>query len=134
MRVRVSADDLFEGLMAELVRRGWSQLSLRGDHVVDQAFEAAYKKLVELAGEYGLDVAFRVRCHPLHGDSTVLHESIYSAMQNGMISLESPYYQTILLKQQPDEAERFLTKLPGGAKLFKVLCDEFLHTIDPARF
>ena len=131
MRTRVSADDLFQGLVAGLVVKGWQEICMR-DGYADLAFEAAYKKLLQLADTYDLDVMFRVRRHPIHGDSTVLRDSIFSAAQDGMVSLENPEYQEVLFKQKPEEAERLLESLPGGKELFTTLCGEFEKYYDAA--
>jgi hypothetical protein len=127
MNKRITADDFFTGLFAALALRGLTTLSLRDD-AFDKAVARTFNKLQRMADEEGLNIRFRIRLHPLHGDSAIVRDSITNAVKRDLISLDNPVYQDIRLKLNPSEAEQYLSELPGGAPLFRQLVEEFLHS------
>ncbi len=122
---RLTADQFFQGLFAALRVRGWPDtMSVRGDRL-DQALGEVFRHLMVIAQARDLDVRFRVRPHPLHGDSPTVRNMIASAADGGIISLDNPEYQDVRLALSVDEANLFLARLPGGSELFAGLADEF---------
>ncbi len=127
MNNRITADDFFTGLFSALALRGLTTLSLRDD-AFDKAVADTFNKLQRLAATEDLNVRFRIRLHPLHGDSAIVRDSITNAVKRDLISLDNPVYQDIRLKLNRSEAEQYLSELPGGAPLFEQLVEEFLHS------
>ena len=125
----MTADDFFTGLFGSLAQRGAKAWSLRGIRF-DAAVALAFDKLVELAPLNHLDVAFRIRPHSLHGDSAVVRDSLYSAAQRDIVSLDNPEYQTVRLKIGSIEGRRLLEQVPGGAYLFNKVAVAFNQAYD----
>ncbi len=128
----LTARSFFTGFFSALALRGYSTVSIRNDRF-DQALGSVFKKLMELEDPLGLDVMFRIRPHLVHGDSVTVRNEITSAAQRDIISLDNPEYQVIRLKIGQEEAESYLSDIPGGRKLFVLLADEFLSEIQANR-
>jgi hypothetical protein len=126
MAEKLSADDFFTGLLAALRLKGHTSISIRGDRF-DQALAAVFQALQDAAPAQDLDIRFRIRLHPVHGDSSTVRDSLYQAVQRNLISLDNPEYQDIRLKLTPAEAHAVLLELPGGDKFYADLADRFLE-------
>lgn len=123
---RVSADDFFSGLFASLVLKGKSQFSLRSARF-DEAVERAFGEFRRAADEEGVRLRFRVALHPLHGESSVVHEGLDRAAQRDLISLANPEYLDIEVKIGPRSANALIEHL-GNRELFSRAADAFLAT------
>jgi light-regulated signal transduction histidine kinase (bacteriophytochrome) len=125
MSERLSADDFFTGLFAALALKGKSAFTLRSTRF-DEAVAEAYRELREQASDSGVDVRFRIRLHPLYGDSTTIRDSLTRAAQRDLISFDNPEYQDVRLKLSSESAELFLEGLPLRRELYLHLADRFL--------
>jgi len=130
--VKLTADDFFTGLFAALVRTGLPGLSIRGSRF-DESIAGVFDKLRESAPEKDLDIRFRIRLHKFHNDSIATRNAVYSAAQNGLVSLENPEYQDMRFKINEREADELLKKVPGGKELYSDLAKEFLSRYDPVK-
>lgn len=127
MSQRMTADDFFTGLLSALALKGYRTLTLRSERF-DRAIAHIVESLMKQAETKDIDVRFRVRLHPVHGDSSTIRDSITQAAQRDLISLDNPEYQDVRLKISAEDASVFLSSLPGGEVLFGSLADEFLQT------
>ena len=123
---KLTADDFFMGLFAALAYKGLNYISIR-DERFDKSMAEVFSKLEALAPEKGLDIRFRVRLHEFHNDSITTRNAIYSAAQNGMISLDNPEYQDIRFRIGRGQADEILEIIPGGKELFLKLAEEFVR-------
>jgi len=124
--IKLTADDFFIGLFAALASTGLNYISIR-DERFDKSMAEVFNKLEKIAPEKGLDIRFRVRLHAFHNDSIATRNAIYSAAQNGLISLDNPEYQDIRFRIRPGQADEILETIPGGKELFAKLAEEFLR-------
>jgi len=120
----ITTDDFFTGLFAALVFNGKKGLSIRNERF-DRSLVPVFQKLQELAPSKGLDIQFRIRLHPFHGDSITVRTAIYSAAQHGLISLDNPEYQDIQFKIDKEQANQILGNVPGGKDLFLELAADW---------
>ncbi|HYR61008.1 MAG TPA: hypothetical protein VEM37_06585, partial [Nitrospiraceae bacterium] len=89
-----------------------------------------FQKLTKLSSEKSIDVRFRIRLHPIHGDSATVRDSITNAAQRDLISLDNPEYQDMRIKIGKQDADKMLSTIPGGKELFDILSEEFLARSD----
>jgi hypothetical protein len=122
----LTADDFFSGLFAALAMKGWTRISIRNERF-DRALVHVFEKLARLSSERGVDLRFRIRLHPMHGDSVTVRDAIAHAAQRDLISLDNPEFQDIRLKLEKNDAEAILSAVPGKKKLFMPLAEEFAH-------
>lgn len=127
--LKLTADDFFTGLFSALASEGLVVISIRGDRF-DKAVAEAFNKLQELASEKDIDVRFRVRLHQFHNDSITIRNALYSAAQQGLISLDNPEYQDIRFKIKRTQASEILKTIPGGEDLFSELAEDFRKNYD----
>lgn len=125
----LTADDFFTGLFASLAIRHVGQLSLRRD-VFDRASAGAFEEFQRLARERNVELGFRIRLHPTHGDSITVRDSLANAAQRDLVSFDNPEYQDIRLKIGVTEARAILSAMPGGLELFNGLADSFMDHYD----
>ena len=126
MEQSLTSDDFFTGLFSALALKGHSTISLRLERF-DSAVAKVFEALRGAAAERKIALRFRVRLHPVHGDSPTIRDSITNAAQRDLISLDNPEYQDIRLKIADEDARVYLKGLPGGQDLFDKLADEFLQ-------
>ena len=119
----MTADDFIKGLLAVLVLKGTTKISIRNDEF-DRAVAPIFKKLQSLAPNKQIDLRFRIRLHPFYGDSITARNAIVSAAQHGLISLDNPEFLDITLKFDSAKAEKILEKIPGGKDLFVELAQD----------
>ncbi len=127
MAERMTSDDFFTGLFAALAIRGHHVLTLRTERF-DQAIETIVNELMRTAKAKDIDVRFRVRLHPIHGDSQTVRDALASAAQRDLISFDNPEYQDIRLRIGVNDAKEFLNAIPGGEPLFSDLASKFLQS------
>lgn len=112
---RITEADFFSGIFTVLALDDYEIL------LHNQRFEEDVVKIFEAfkiyAGQNGFELPFRIRLHPFHKDSETIHNGILSAMQRGIITLDSPRNEKIRIKLTKDEATAILDDMPGG-KLF----------------
>jgi hypothetical protein len=121
----ITADDFFTGFFATLAAKNYETISRIGQNF-DRALADAFDELRRLASENHLRLMFRIRLHPIHGDSISIRDGIAMAVRRDLISLDNPIYQTIRVKLSKDEANEILNNVPGGKTLFSRLVDVFL--------
>ena len=129
MAKKLTVDDFFTGLFAALAIKKKTTISIRNDRL-DSAISSVFEGLHSRAASEDLDLRFRLRVHPDHGDSIAVRDGLYNAAQRDLIGLDNPEYQDIRLKLSPEYAEKLLETLPGGRKLFLELSEEFLKHYD----
>lgn len=132
MTDRMTADDFFAGLFAALARRGLTSFSIRVDQF-DPVVKRVFDRLSARAESEHLNLRFRIRPHRVHRDSLTIQSSLARAAQRDIISFDNPEYQDIRIKLASDEAERILNKLPGSARVYEELADEFVEAYSGAR-
>ena len=128
-RKEITADDFVAGLIAEFARRRYAALSIRDQHLYE-ASVAAFKRLEDLASDYGLVVDFFVIQDPMYGDSPVVRAAIAEAVQMNLVSLDNPTFRDMRIRLGEEEALHLLDQLPGGPELYRQLGDAFLENFD----
>lgn len=120
----VLSQDFFAGIFAALAVRGVTTFPL--DDNFHRAMEAAFNRLRERSSEF--DVRFRIRRHPIHGDSEVVREGIASAAAGMMLVLEGPSFNVARLTMGDDFVASLLAMLPGGRALYEELASVFVDS------
>ncbi|MDO8559099.1 MAG: hypothetical protein Q7R84_02100 [bacterium] len=123
MRILTGAD-FFTGLFYALVLRGEKVISLEGGYF-DEAVDRSFRKLMDLSEKQGIEVSFRIRLHPIYGDSVIIRQEILGAMQRGLVTLDAPGNKVMRIRLTEDEAVALLEEIAGGRELFMRLTDEF---------
>jgi len=118
--------DLMTGLIAMLALRGVPSLSLRRG-LLDRALESLRDTLAEEATNHNLALKFRIRTHPVHGDSVAVQDALYEAAKRDLISLDNPEFQVMRLKVSAHEAPRYLEMLPGHPAMYERLADKLVQ-------
>ena len=116
--------DFFTGLFSALVLRGENVISLEGGYL-DEAVNKSFRKLTDLSEKQGIVLSFRIRLHPIHGDSVIVREEILGAMQRGLITLDAPENKVMRIRLTEDEADALLEEIAGDRELFMRLANEF---------
>jgi hypothetical protein len=122
---RISADDFFTGFFAALAVKRCKTVSRRG-LAFDRALAETFAEFQKRAAEKDIDLGFRIRLNPVHGDSVAVRDGIATAARRDLVSLDNPIYQNIRLKLSEDEGHELLARLPGGEPLFSGLAESFL--------
>jgi hypothetical protein len=117
--------DFMTGILAALAVNSVPILSLRRSRL-DQAFARLNQDIKAAAEEAGLDLKFRIRLHPIHQDSTLIQQALYEAAQRDLVSLDNPEFQKVRLKISQDEAQTYLTGLPGSRAMYLQLADRLM--------
>lgn len=120
----VLSQDFFAGIFAAFAASGVTKFPV--NDAFHQAMEAAFNLLLEKSGE--LDVRFRIRRHPIHGDSETVREGVFSAAASGMLVLEGPSFTTARLTMSEGFPEALLASLPGGRALYDELASAFFES------
>lgn len=113
---RISANDFFSGLLAELsqVVPG-DTLTLRNnrfDEVAGELFE-------ELSKDDSVTLRFRVLPDPLHGDSETVRTALATAVQRDLISLDNPTFQDMRFKIDRTDARRIVESIDAPEGYFE---------------
>jgi hypothetical protein len=124
-RSRISADDFFTGFFAALAAKRCKTVSHRGQ-AFDRALAETFIEFQKRAAQMDIDLGFRIRLNPIHGDSVVVRDGIAGAARRDLVSLDNPIYQNIRLKLSEEEGHKLLANLPGGEELFPDLIESFL--------
>jgi hypothetical protein len=124
-RNRISADDFFTGFFAALAIKRCKTVSRRGQEF-DRALAETFTEFQERAAQMDIDLGFRIRLNPIHGDSVAVRDGIAVAARRDLVSLDNPIYQNIRLKLSEEEGHKLLANLPGGEQLFPDLIKSFL--------
>lgn len=122
---RLTLNDFMTGFLAALAARKVSVVSIRGTEfyaAVVQTFEA----LEDRAADLNLNLKFWLTQDTTHGDAPEVREGITKAVQRDLISLDNPTYTQMRLKISQDDAQRYLTRVPGGSDVFLELADVFM--------
>lgn len=109
--VRMTATDFFSGLFATFAVKGHQTILLNKDF--EERVERLFQQLADYAEENGIDLRFRIRLHWFHGDSETIHQGIFTAMQIGLITLDSPGNQTARIKITKERAKVILDNVSG---------------------
>ena len=117
--------DLLTGLLAALAMKDVPALSMR-DTRLDRALVRLSDDLKIEAVREGLSLRFRLRTHPVHGDSTQIQHALWEAAQRELVSLDNPEFQNVRLKITSEDAPRYLSKLPGSATMYQRLADKLI--------
>ena len=125
MPQKMTAEQFFSGLFAALAAKGWRGIATR-DEVFQRAVASTFQRLVEQAGDRGIDLRFRIYLDPVHMDSPTIWDSISKTAQRDLISLANPEFVDIEIKLSNWGAQSVLGTLPGGAGLFRELADYFV--------
>jgi hypothetical protein len=124
-RNRFSADDFFTGFFAALATRRCKAVARRGQEF-DRALAETFTEFQERAAKRDIDLGFRIRLNPIHGDSVAVRDGIAGAARRDLVSLDNPIYQNIRLKLSEEEGHKLLANLPWGEELFPSLVESFL--------
>lgn len=127
----MTADDFFTGLLAALALRNYQTVSIRNGRL-DRALAQVFLELERWTEQQGIDVDFRIRVHPVHGDSKTARGAVIRAVQRGLVGFDSPELQDVRLRIEPAEARVVLGRLAGGRLLYDALADVFLRCYDVA--
>ena len=101
---RLTANNFFIGIISALKLAGIETINVRGVQLCE-AFAKLFKnELTDEAEQNNLDLRFRIRSHPIHGDSQTVYDGILWTMSLGMVTRDSPG-ETIRLKITPESAE-----------------------------
>lgn len=126
--------DFVEGILTVAARRGHPNFSVVGARL-DRAMAAAYDRLIERLGDDdSIEVEFEVLPDPRFGDSPAIRSAINVAVADRRTRRVNPTFRLVesTLVVQPDSAEPFLKRLPGGSLLYEDLADVFLRSYESA--
>ena len=125
-RVRITLDDFMTGLLSGLAAEGIHVVTIT-DTDFYEAVVAVFGDLEQWAADQGnVDVRFWLMVDELHGDSPDIRDSITSAQQRRLISLDNPTFENMRMKlSTPQEAAPYLESLPGGPDLYLRLAARF---------
>jgi hypothetical protein len=118
--------DFMTGLLAALALKSIPSLSLRESRF-DLAVEQVTKDLTDEARTLNLNVRFRIKTDPSHGDSSALQQALYEAARRDLISLDNPEFQDLRLKIKASDAPRYLEGLPGPKEMYERLADKLIE-------
>ncbi|HEY3128428.1 MAG TPA: hypothetical protein VGL91_03145 [Acidobacteriota bacterium] len=118
--------DLMTGLLSALSLRGVSTLSRRSNRL-DLAFETLFHDVQKEAKKNNLKVRFRIRTHPIHGDSLEVRQALYEAAQRDLVSFDNPEFQDVRLKISSEEALLYLADLPGSTEMYERLAEQLMQ-------
>lgn len=131
--VRLTVNDFFLGLFAALRLRGRTAFSVRDDRF-DAVIKDLYDDLAARASTENLDLRFRVRPHPIYGDSRTVRKALTAAAQRRIVSFDNPEYLDVRIQLDEAEARRKLARLDVRAGLFEELAEEFLELYRDRRY
>lgn len=126
MATQLTIEDFFTGILSAISLKDLGVISLRQDRF-DKALAEAFESLKVEAAKLKLDLRFRIKLHTFHGDSQTIRNGISGAAQRDLISLDNPEYQKLRLKISREEADSYLSSIPGGHGLFIGLAEKFLN-------
>jgi hypothetical protein len=130
MQTKVTIDDFFTGFLSALsASKHLATIEKRG-YIFDQALSEAFKLFLAEASLKSVFVCFRIKAHPVHGDSMQVEDGLANAARRDLISLDNPKYQRIRFKFSEEEGEKLLSDLPGGSEIYKKVAAEFLRVYD----
>jgi hypothetical protein len=127
MAARFTATDMVTGLIRVLADRGYSSFVVKGDRL-DTAFDAAFRRLLEIAEKFDVDVRFQIARDDF-GESQILRTALNGAAQRDLVSFDNPEYQDMRLDRSKAAAVR-LERLPGGPELYEELAKVFIDEYD----
>jgi hypothetical protein len=122
---RLTANDFFTGLFSALKLRGESSFSIRDDRF-DRVIKELYDEFDKRADDAGVELGFRIKPHPIYGESKTVRTALSAAAQNRIISFDNPEYLDVRIKLDEDEANRKLARLHVQPGLFEDLASDFL--------
>jgi len=120
---RITKADFFSGIFAVVALSGHKGLFF--NKAFDEDVARIFQELMEHAKQRGIDMGFRIRLHPFHGDSETIHKGVFAAVQRGIISVDTPENSIIRIKLSQDEARVILNNITGG-KLFIDFADRII--------
>ena len=122
---RLQLTDVLDGLVAVFALRGIRSISAANDRV-DQSMQLLVPSIEQLAKDHNLVLCFRIRLHPIHGDSQAVQDALFSTTQMGFITWDSPGNRDMRIKISQESAEALLSQLPGDRHMYEALAEEFL--------
>jgi hypothetical protein len=126
--VRITIDDFMTGLLAGLAARGVKVVTITDSDFYEAVVEVFNTLERRAAEQGGIDLRFWLMVDEIHGDSPDIRDSITSAQQRRLVSLDNPTFENMRLKlSSATDATPYLESLPGGADLYLDLADEFKH-------
>jgi len=116
--------DIVTGVFSSLALRDITRISAE-HNLIDQSFEGLSALIEEEAKRNQLNVRFRIKTHPIHGDSPELQNELLCAMQRQLMTYESP--KTFRIKISPEEARGYLENVPGDKQMYERLSRELMR-------
>lgn len=123
-KIRITEADFLTGIFAVLTLRGHKTIPL--NEFFEKAMAKIFQEFTEHAKQNDFEMRFRIRPHPLHGDSGTIHNGVLGAMQRRIISLDSPANDVIRIKLTKDLAKVILDDMTSG-KLFIDFSDRIIE-------
>lgn len=105
---RITAHDIFDGIFAMLVMRGWDRLHPYKSHYYEACAEV-YKVVRKYCDENDLNCRF-VIVLDLHGQSDTAHQMISSWLPSGFVHVRMPGDGSYHFGLNPDWAEDMLLR------------------------
>lgn len=127
-KVRITLDDFMTGLLSGLAARGVHVVTI-SDTDFYEAVVKVFNELERRAEEQGnIDLRFWLMIDEIHGDSPDIRDSITSAQQRRLVSLDNPTFENMRMKlTSAEDAAPYLANVPGGRELFLELAEVFTH-------
>lgn len=118
--------DFVEGILTVAAQRGHVSFSV-AEPKLDRAMAAAYERLLERAGN-DIELEFEVVPDHTFGDSPTIRSAVNVAVADRRTRRVNPTFRLVetTLVVEPDAAEQFLRRLPGGPELYEDLATVFL--------
>lgn len=124
----LTADDFMTGMLAALALGENIPPTIRSGERLDRAFAMVFSEdLGAEAAQHKLSLAFRIRPHPIHGDSPTVRDALSAAAGRRLISWDSPELVDFRLQIAPGDAEAILSRLPGSADMYNRLAARLLE-------
>lgn len=122
--------DFVEGILTVAALRGHLTFSV-AESRLDRAMAVAYRRLQELlADDDMVEIEFEVQPDQIFGDSPTVRGAINVAVADRHTRRINPTFRLVetTLVIEPEAADVFLRRLPGGPELYHELANTFLDS------
>lgn len=123
--IRITQDDFFTGLIANLAQMGIETIYTTGTQF-DTAMESAYNKLAELAEEGDIKVPFKILRDGLHRRSGVAQSLLSNAVQSGVVTRNPSSSHEVHLIPTAETVHQYFKTLPLNPENWEVIAMAFI--------
>ena len=121
----ITEADFFSGIFAVLALRNHTELF--DNRALQTGLAKIFQEFSKYAKQSGVEMRFRIRLHPFHSDSAVIHHGILSAEQRGIIRFNG-LRNIIIICLTKEMAEEMLNSIDQG-KLFSDFAERIIYIL-----